>query len=194
MSPTEVSRIDLLSLEDARKAAEQAGIPAGFSELNVFRAFLHRPAIAKAISDLLLANFASELDHRLRELVIMRLGWATGSSYEWTQHWSIALERFGCTERDLLELRDWRRSEHFGAVERAVLTATDETIEHGAVSPETFAECAARLGSTAVCVDLVSAIGTWRLISQLLRSLDIPLEEGVAAWPPDGLTPPGVDA
>ena len=73
-------RIELLSIEDSKKAAEQAGIPVGFSELNVFRALLHRPAIAKSISDFLLANFGSELDARLRELVIMRLGWATGSS------------------------------------------------------------------------------------------------------------------
>ncbi len=183
------ARIELLSLEDSRKAAEQAGLPAGFADLNVFRTLLRRPAVAKAISDLLMANFGSELDHRLRELVIMRLGWATGSDYEWTQHWSIALERFGCTEEDLLAVRNWRGSPHFGPAERAVLAATDETIETGSLSAATFASCAEQLGGPEGCLDLVSAIGTWRLISQLLQSLEIELEDGVESWPPDGLVP-----
>jgi alkylhydroperoxidase family enzyme len=182
-------RIEVLSREDSRKAAEQAGLPAGFAELNVFRTLLRRPAIAKAVSDLLMANFASELDHRLRELVIMRLGWATGSNYEWTQHWSIALERFGCSEEDLLALRNWRSSSHFGPSERAVLAATDETVETGTLSTATFESCSEQLGGPDACIDLVSAIGTWRLISQLLRSLEIELEDGVEPWPPDGLVP-----
>ena len=134
MSDSQDCRIDLLSLEDARKAALQAGLPEGFAELNVFRALLNRPAIAKAVSDLLLANFGSELDQRLRELVIMRLGWTTGSVYEWTQHWSIAQDRFGCSEQDLLEVQAWRTSDHFGPTERAILAATDETVETGTLS------------------------------------------------------------
>ena len=30
------------------------------------------------------------------------------------------------------------------------------------------------------------AIGAWRTVSRLTRSLEIPLEEGVGSWPPDG--------
>ena len=191
MTATHECRVALLPLEASKQAAEEVGLPAGFAELNIFRALLRRPAIAKAVCDLLLANFGSTLDHRLRELVIMRLGWATGSDYEWTQHWSIAQERFGCSEKDLLELRRWQDSAHFGASERAVLAATDETIETGALSAETFARCEALLGDSVL--DLVSAIGSWRLVSQVLRSLDVPLEDGIASWPPDGLAPQAVE-
>lgn len=186
-------RIEMLSPEDARKAAELAGVPARLADLCVFRVLLHRPAIAKAVSDLLLANFGSQLDPRLRELVIMRLGWATDSVYEWTQHWPIAQESFGCSAEDLLAVRRWRASSHFGPAERAVLAATDEAIETGTLTPWTFEACARELGGPAVCLDLVSAIGTWRFISQILRSLAIPLEEGVAPWPPDGLAPAGAN-
>ncbi|MCZ6710626.1 MAG: carboxymuconolactone decarboxylase family protein, partial [Gammaproteobacteria bacterium] len=35
-------------------------------------------------------------------------------------------------------------------------------------------------------VELVAAIGNWSLIAQLLKSLQVPLEDGVEAWPPDG--------
>jgi len=186
-------RIEMLSLEDARKAAEQASVPPRLAELCVFRTLLHRPAIAKALSDLLFANFGSRLDPRLRELVIMRIGWQTGSAYEWTQHWPLAREQFGCSAEDLLAVRQWRASSHFGPVERAVLAATDETLETGTLSAWTFTSCVQQLGSPEACLDLVSAIGTWRFVSQLLRSLAIPLEEGVAPWPPDGLAPPGAD-
>ena len=185
--------VDMLSIEDSRKAAEQAGVPVRFADLNVFRTLLLRPAIAKAVADLLLANFSSELDHRLRELVIMRLGWETGSVYEWTQHWPIAQDQFGCSADDLLAVRHWRSSSHFGPVERAILEATDETIETGTLSESTFQACAEQLGGAEACLDLVSAIGTWRFISQVLKSLQIPLEDGVAPWPPDGLAPPGAD-
>jgi len=182
-------RIQMLSIEDSRKAAEQAGVPVRFADLSVFRTLLHRPAIAKATADLLLANFSSELDHRLRELVIMRLGWATGSVYEWTQHWPIAL-RIGATEDDLLGVRDWRSHDGFGPAERAVLAATDETLADGTISDETWNACVEHVSpEPAILLELVSAIGLWRMVSGLLRSTDVPLEDGVAPWPPDGATP-----
>lgn len=183
-------RVDLLAPEAARKAAEAAGVPAPFAELNIFRLLLRRPLAAKALADLLVSLlFRGVLDPRLRELVIMRIGWATGSDYEWTQHWAIAQERFGVGREELLALRDWRASDRFGPAERAVLAATDETLATGTLSAATFAQCAERLEPDAL-IELVTAIGAWRLVSQLTRSLAIPLEAGVASWPPDGATPP----
>ncbi len=184
-------RVDLLPLEEAKQAARDAGVPRLLAGLNIFRLLLHRPRTAKALADLLLSLlFGGELADRLRELVIMRIGWATGCDYEWTQHWTIAQERFGCSEAELLAVRDWPRSDLFGPAEQAVLAATDETLATGTISAETWARCAAHLGGERQCIELVAAIGTWRLVSQLARSLEIPLEEGVASWPPDGVQPP----
>jgi alkylhydroperoxidase family enzyme len=182
-------RIPLLSVEASRAAAERAGVPVTLAELNVFRLLLRRPATAKAISDLLLSLlFGGELDDRLRELVIMRIGWVTGSDYEWTQHWKIARARFGLRPEELLAVRDWQRHDVFGAAEQAVLAATDETLATGTIAAATWARCEAHLDADAR-VELVVALGAWRLISQLTRSLEIPLEDGVASWPPDGRRP-----
>ena len=75
-------------------------------------------------------------------------------------------------ERDLLGVRDWQNAGHFGEAERAVLAATDETLRDGTISDETWAECQRALhGDPAVLVELVAAIGNWRLFSALLRSL-----------------------
>jgi alkylhydroperoxidase family enzyme len=184
-------RVELLAPEAARAAAEGAGVPAAFAALHVFRALLHRPHVAKGLADLLVSLlFRGALDARLRELVILRIGWATASDYEWTQHWSIAQERFGVSAEDCLAVRDWRGSERFGEAERAVLAATDETLETGTLSAATWARCREHLARDEA-IELVAAIGCWRLVSQLTRSLEIPLEEGVASWPPDGRAPQG---
>ena len=182
-------RVELLSLEEARKVAEQAGVPVAFADLNIFRLLLHRPKTAKPLGDLLLSLLLQgELDDRLRELVIMRIGWATGSDYEWTQHWALARERFGCSDEELLALRDWRGSDRFGPADRAVLAAVDETLETGSLSDDTWAACRSHLDRNGT-IELVVAIGLWRLVSQLTRSLRIPLEDGVLSWPPDGESP-----
>lgn len=181
------ARVGLLSEAEACRRGEAIGVPDALARLNVFRVLLRSEPLAQAMSDLLLGLlFRGSLDDRLRELVIMRLGWATGCDYEWTQHWRIALEQFGCTEDDLLGVRAWRSSAHFGDAEKAVLAATDETLETGAVSPGTFAQCLTHVGDEVACIELIGAISTWRSISQMVKSLAIPLEEGVTPWPPDG--------
>jgi alkylhydroperoxidase family enzyme len=185
-------RVPLLSKEAAAKAAEQVDVLPQMAELNVFRALLHQPAVAKAVQDLLISLlFRGSFDARLRELIIMRLGWQTGSVYEWTQHWKVAVE-LGVAEEDLLAVRDWKASDRFSDADRAVLAATDETLEAGAISRETWAALETEVGDAndpTVLIELVAAIGTWRMISSVLRSLEIPLEEGVALWPPDGKVP-----
>jgi alkylhydroperoxidase family enzyme len=189
-APVPEPRVPLLSAADAAAAGAAAGVPDVLAELNVFRALLHHPSLARRFSDLLLTLLGgSGLAPRLRELVIMRLGWATGSVYEWTQHWPIAL-RSDVTAEELLDLERWRTSERFGAPERAVLAATDDVLEHGAVGPKSFAALQAALGDDAeLLVEVVSVIATWHLISTVLRSLEVPLEDGVPPWPPDGRRP-----
>jgi alkylhydroperoxidase family enzyme len=92
------------------------------------------------------------------------------------------------SEADLLAVRDWQTTDHFGATDRAVLAATDETLDTGTISRTTWDQCAEHLPPDAL-LELVVAIGNWRMFSSLLRSLEVPLEDGVAPWPPDGATP-----
>lgn len=79
--------MSMLSADAAAAAAEKVGVPAQLARLNIFRVLLLQPNAAKAVSDLLLELLSGRaLDHRLRELVIMRVGWVSASDYEWTQH------------------------------------------------------------------------------------------------------------
>jgi alkylhydroperoxidase family enzyme len=184
------ARIPRLTVNQSLAAGEEAGIPEAMAKLSIFRVLLHHPRLAKAVYRLLSSLlFHSKLDMRLRELVIMRIGWVTGSVYEWAQHWDVA-KALGVDEADLLAVRDWRTATRFDEAERTVLAATDETLATGTISPETWAACEAHVAGPESLLELAAAIGTWRLISSLLRSLEIPLEEGMDQWPPDGQAPP----
>jgi alkylhydroperoxidase family enzyme len=190
-NPDSGSRIALLPVDEARALGKEFGVPSSMSHLNAFRALLNHPELAKAVSGLLsmLLWKANRLDIRLRELIIMRIGWRTGSLYEWTQHWNVA-RRVGMGEADILAVHDWHASPVLDDADRAVLAATDETLDHGRISDATWRLCREHVGGDAELAEMVVAIGNWRMFSELLQSLQIPLEDGVAHWPPDGEIPP----
>jgi alkylhydroperoxidase family enzyme len=184
-------RIVPLPVDEALAEAEAIRLHPDFARLEAFRVLLHHPPLAKAIAGMLIMLLYKGrcLDERLRELVIMRLGWATASEYEWAQHWQVARD-LGIPAEDLAAVRDWQSSPRFDEADRAVLAAVDETLATGAIGDATFERCAGHVGGVPEMLELVAAIGNWRMFSQLLRSLRIPLEPGVAAWPPDGVAPP----
>ncbi len=182
-------RVPRLPLEEAKAAADEAGVPNYMAELAIFQVLLNHPGLARVINDLLATMlWHGALDVRLRELVIMRIGWLTTSDYEWTQHWRVA-QGLGVTAADLLGVRDWQVHDGFGPAERAVLAATDDVVRDGAVGAEAWAACQRELGDPAALIELVTAIGAWRMISSILHSLQVPLEDGVESWPPDGRQP-----
>jgi len=188
--PMRQARVPLLPLDEAKAAADEAGVPDYMAELSVFQVLLNHPQLARTVNDLLACMlWHGALDSRLRELVIMRIGWLTACDYEWTQHWRVA-SGLGVSADDLLGVRDWPAYHGFGSVERAVLATTDDVVRDGAVSAESWAACERELGGdSAVLVELVTAIGAWRMVASILQSLEIPLEEGVSSWPPDGRSP-----
>ena len=75
------------------------------------------------------------------------------------------------------------------AADRAILAAVDDTLTLGRISDDVWKQCVEHVGPQEVLIEMVVAIGNWNTFSQLLRSLDIPLEDGVQAWPPDGIAP-----
>lgn len=183
------ARISLLDIEAAVEAASEVGVPKMLAKLSVFRSVLHQKKYSKALSDLLLCLLSGEnLPHRLRELIIMRIGWVTGSVYEWAEHWRIAQFLFEVPPDDILAVRDWEGHSGFDEKDRAVLKAVDDTVRFGAISQQVWEELAG-LFNEVTLVELVGAIGTWYMVSFILRTLDVPLDEGDTPWPPDGAGP-----
>lgn len=182
------NRVPMLSPEAAQEAADLVGLPTFLTKLNIFRLLLRRPRYAKGFSDALGYLLTGEaLDHRLRELVIMRIAWRTGSDYEWTQHWELA-QRFGVSTEDLLAVREGPASTRFDEIDRAALEATDQAVQGETIKPELLSVLSDRLGADAT-LELVATIGGWAMVSIILRTLEVPLEEGLSSWPPDGAGP-----
>lgn len=182
-------RLGMLEIDGAKAAAERVGIPEAMAELSVFRVLLRHEELAERVNGLLQQLlWRSCLDARLRELIIMRIGWSQAAVYEWTQHWRVA-RLLEIPEADLIAVREWTDSDRFDRADRAVLAATDETLGAGAISTETWRELEATIPDELARMEVVIAIGNWSMFAQLLRSLDIPLEDGVEPWPPDGRAP-----
>ena len=96
------ARVPRLPTGEASAAADDAGLPEFMAELSIFRVLLRHPRVARAVNDLLVSIlWDGALDPRLRELLIMRIGWLTASDYEWIQHWRIA-RGLGISADDLL--------------------------------------------------------------------------------------------
>ena len=181
-------RVPMLAREEARIIGKEAGVPSTMAGLNVFRILSQHPILAGVVAQQLamLLYRGNKLDDRLRELIIMRIGWRTGAMYEWTQHWPIAL-RVGLTEEEILAVRDPDNSTCLGAAERSVISATDDVLNKGSITNESWQACAGFLKTHEERLELVAAICNWNTFSILLKSLNIPLEEGTEAWPPDGV-------
>ncbi len=187
------ARIPMLASDVARAAAERVGVSKGMADLSVFRVLLRHEDLAARVNGLLhQLLWEGALDTRLRELIIMRIGWRQGSVYEWTQHWRVA-RLLEIPADDLLAVRDWQGSDRLDRADRAVLAATDETLGEGAISAETWAELEVCVPDERARVEVVIAIGNWSMFAQLLRSLEVPLEDGVEPWPPDGAVPERAD-
>src|SRR5258706_10392343 len=85
---TTTSRVTMVSLERARELGDAMGMPARRTQSEAFRTVANNPGVARvAFGQLMQLLENNKFDTRLRELMIMRIGWVTGSAYEWTNHW-----------------------------------------------------------------------------------------------------------
>ena len=190
MTPSSEARVPRLPVDEAKAAADEAGVPDYMAELAIFQVLLNHPKIASGLNDLLARMlWQGELDTRLRELAIMRIAWLTACEYEWSQHWRVA-QGLGVSADDLAGVRDWQSYKAFGPAEQAVLAATDDVVRDGTVSEESWVACKKEFGTDqATLVELVTVISAWRMVASILQSLQVPLEDDVASWPPDGRPP-----
>jgi alkylhydroperoxidase family enzyme len=183
----------MVSLERARELGDAMGMPARRTQSEAFRVVANNPGVARvAFSQLMQLLENNKFDTRLRELMIMRIGWVTGSVYEWTQHWRVATTA-GIPPEDILAVRDWRSSGRLTPADKAILTATDECLTGKSISDTSWAEVVKYVTDPGQQVEFIIAMGNWMSFSLLFRNLRIPLAEGLAVWPPDGLASPAVD-
>src|SRR4029079_16030934 len=121
-------RVPMVSPERARELGEAMGLPARRTQSEAFRVLANNPGVARvAYNQLIKLLENNKFDTRLRELMIMRIGWVTGSPYESRQHWRVATNA-GIPQDDILAVRDWRNSERLTQADKALLLAPHEGV------------------------------------------------------------------
>ena len=174
--------IPLLTVEEARRRGAEAGLRPELAGVNAFRAMLNNAKVAGAVGNLLTTLlFEGSLDARVRELVILRTGWRTGSEYEFCQHVAIA-RRLKISDEDILGVRAPESCRSYNDVDRAVLALTDELLEGTEISPATWSTLA-RVFETKHLVELLAVAANWRFFAVFLKAAQVPLDAGVPGWP-----------
>ena len=173
-----MARVKLLekdqALTEAQELYEQLE-KNGTIILNLYKTAAHSPRAMRnfiRLGNSLLT--AAELSPKLREMVILRIARLTGSEYEWSQHYPIALE-VGVSKEQAEEIESWSDSKHFTDEEKAVLRYTDEVAQNIRVENKTFKELAKYLTERSI-VELTLSIGYWGMVARLLVPLQVEID------------------
>jgi alkylhydroperoxidase family enzyme len=121
-------------------------------------------------------RFSSKLDGRLRELVILQIGYVASSPYEWAHHIEIGRE-FGVKDEDIdaLILESKGGTSALPAFERALLAAAREIETGRRVSDATFAALREKLDDEMI-VEFTLFASCYCAVVRVLETLEIDLE------------------
>jgi len=139
-------------------------------------------ALVPDIFDHAVAGFAlyrsakRTIDSKLRELAMMRAGFARGSQFVFSQHCKAA-RALGVPEAQIRAIPAWQTSDAYSALERAVLAYTDcLVLQGGRVPDDTFAALRAGLGEEQV-LELTYITCTYDLHATMSRALRLEYDD-----------------
>lgn len=116
----------------------------------------------------------NELDSKLREIAILRVGLLSGASYEVHQHRKLA-RRVGLSEAKVAALEPGADLAALDDVELHVLRFTDQLVHHVRAPDAMFEAMRERL-TTRALAELVLTIGYYMMVSRFLENFDVDIE------------------
>ena len=144
--------------------------------INVYRTLLQSPPLAESwFEHINRVRWGTEIDGRLREIVIIRLGHLVESAYVLRQHVPKLAAGEGVTEEACDALKDWRESDFFDESERATLAYVDAMTLAITVPDEAFTPLRAYFSHRQI-VELTLMIGAYISHSRVLQALEVDLE------------------
>jgi alkylhydroperoxidase family enzyme len=184
--------LPLLSIDESARLGEKLGIDRPLATSNVFRGLLHSPSAAAGFYEVVNAlMFRNKVAARTRELIILRIGWRTGSEYVFCNHVRISRD-LGIPDQEILGVRDPQQCHAYSKTDRALLHLADDLHEYVEVTRSTWAVLEKSFAPDEL-VELLLIAGFWRMAAGFLKSAQIPLDAGVPSWPegrePDYSTP-----
>jgi len=171
-----MARISYIDENDHPELAELIGkIRAGRrgALINVYRLLLHSPALAAIWLDFVsAARFRTELDGRLREIVIVRVAHLNRTAYVFKQHVPQLSAPEGLSDAECDALADWRDAKTFSARERTALAYTDAMTRDIAVPDDVFDALRAHFEERQI-VELSVLIGLYNMHTRVFTALGI---------------------
>ena len=173
-------RLEPIPEAAARARERMATSPA--NAVNVTATLAHNPTVARAVGRCAGALLTEgSVDPRQRELAILRMGWNCQAVYEFGQHTLFGRDA-GLTDAEIyfvtrpLGERTWSDGDH------AALQVVDDLYADDCVSEPSWNEALGHF-TPAQLIELVAAAGCYRMVSGLLNSCGVALDEGVPGWP-----------
>jgi len=159
-----------------------AQAPASYTEmlgsrppLNLYRMLPHAGKAAEGFLRLggaLLRD--NELDARLREIAILRVGLLSGASYEVHQHKKLA-RKLGLEDAKVAALAPGADASALDELELQVLRFTDEVF-HRVKAPDAMFEAMRERLTTKALSELVLTIGFYMMVCRFLENFEVDIE------------------
>lgn len=148
----------------------------GLPNLNVFRMMAGAGTVFPPFMDFINAYLNNGLlDAQLRELIILRVGNISGSTYEVHQHERVA-RTVGLTEERITATRTPSPSTTYSDAENAALCMVEEIVANVRPSDATFKKAHAYF-SEGQLQELTIIAGFYMMVSRYLETFDIELED-----------------
>lgn len=171
-----MARVSYIEEKDHPELAELIGkVRAGRrgTLINVYKLLLHTPSLAACWLDLIsTARFKTELDGRLREIVIVRIGYLNRTDYVVKQHVPVLSVPEGLSKAESDALADWRNKAFFSARERAALDYADAMTRDIAVADSVFEALRPHFSERQI-VELTVLIGIYNMHTRVFTALGI---------------------
>jgi 4-carboxymuconolactone decarboxylase len=123
----------------------------------------------------------STLPAREREIAILRMGWLCRAEYEWGHHVAIG-KQAGLSNDDIRRIAEGPEAAGLDPFEATLLRAVDELHADTFISDSTWRALADRYNTQQV-LDFLFAAGQYKLVSMVLNSVGVQLEEGFEGFP-----------
>lgn len=151
--------------------------------LNIFATLAHHPDLLRrwmVFGTHVLVK--STIAPRERELLILRTGWNCRAEYEWGQHVVIG-RQVGLGDDEIARVAAGPDAPGWDAFDAALLRAADELHRDSCIGDATWRVLGTRYDAKQL-LDLIFTVGQYTLVSMALKSLRVPLDDGVAGFPP----------
>ena len=147
----------------------------------VYRTFARHPKLyvpRQILSEYIRTK--STLTPRVREMLILRIGWRCQSAYEWAAH-APAGRRAGLTND---QIRMLARSGHEGwnAADAAIVRAADELFDDDTISDATWKALDDQFDERQL-LDVLITTGGYRMVSMVLNTFGVPAEPNSEPFP-----------